>query len=273
MSVKVVTVVKDDLFGLKRTEHSIREQSNIVSWVLVTPNDGSQTHEYAQQLKSAGIAKAIIPDQGSGVYAAMNQAVAEITEGEWLWFLNAGDEFATINTYELVSKYAQDSINSWIYGGHYLGSKDGKILGEVKTPSQFRISNQLFAKKYVSHQSTIFRAKFLRDLGGFQNHLKIAADWDLMVRASLVDPGLRIPEILSTFYMGGLSTESRQQGNRELFQIRKLYLGRKYTLKNYWWFGYRWIRNGIVQNLEGVSIQLTDRIRTIRLSIRNFTRR
>jgi hypothetical protein len=273
LSVKVVTVVKDDLFGLKRTEHSIREQSNIVSWVLVTPNDGSQTHEYAQQLKSAGIAKAIIPDQGSGVYAAMNQAVAEITEGEWLWFLNAGDEFATVNTYQLVSKYAQDSINSWIYGGHYLGSKDGKILGEVKTPSQFRISNQLFAKKYVSHQSTIFRAKFLRDLGGFQNHLKIAADWDLMVRASLVDPGLRIPEILSTFYMGGLSTESRQQGNRELFQIRKLYLGRKYTLKNYWWFGYRWIRNGIVQNLEGVSIQLTDRIRTIRLSIRNFTRR
>ena len=269
----VVTVVKDDLFGLKRTEHSVLEQSSSVSWILVTPNDGSETDEYAQQLKLAGIATEIIPDQGSGVYAAMNQAVAEISEVEWLWFLNAGDEFATVNTYELVSKYAQDSINSWIYGGHYLGSKGGKILGEVKTPSQFRISNQLFTKKCVSHQSTIFRAKFLRDLGGFQNHLKIAADWDLMVRASLVDPGLRIPETLSIFYMGGLSTESRQQGNRELFQIRKLYLGRKYILKNYCWFGYRWIRNAIVQNLEGVSIHLTDNIRTLRLRIRNFVRR
>jgi len=270
MILKVITVVKDDLPGLERTKQSILDQSKKVSWTLVTPNEGSATFQYIQELRNSGITGEIILDMHRGIYAAMNQAIALSSGEDWLWFLNAGDEFANVSTYELVDKYAQSSSNLWMYGGHFLGSHAGKILGEVKTPQKFKPSNQLFAKKYISHQSTIFRAKFLQDLGGFNGNLKIAADWDLMVRASEFDSGQRIPESLSIFYMGGLSTASRQTGNIELFWIRKIHLGPKFAIKNYWWFGYRLLRNYLVQSIEENLPNFVNSARKIRMQIKNI---
>jgi hypothetical protein len=268
MILKVITVIKDDLLGLKRTKKSVLGQSKKVSWTLVTPNDESSTFQYIQELRNSGIAGEVILDTHDGVYAAMNQAIALSSGEDWLWFLNAGDEFVDINSYELVDNYAQSSSNLWIYGGHFLGSQAGKILGEVKTPQKFKPSNQLFAKKYISHQSTIFRAKFLQDLGGFNSNLRIAADWDLMVRASKLDPGRRIPESLSIFYMGGLSTASRQTGNIELFRIRKIHLGPKFAIKNYWWFGYRLLRNYFVQSVEEKLPNFANSARKIRFRVK-----
>jgi hypothetical protein len=268
MILKVITVVKDDLPGLKRTQQSVLDQSKKVSWTLVTPNDGSATFQYIQELRNSGIVDEIILDTHQGIYSAMNQAIALSRDEEWLWFLNAGDEFANDNTYELVDKCAHVSSNLWMYGGHFLGSQAGRILGEMKTPHKFKPSNQLFAKKYISHQSTIFYAKFLQDLGGFNCKLKIAADWDLMVRAWAVDSGQRIPESLSVFYMGGLSTASRQSGNVELFRIRKIHLGPNYVIKNYWWFGYRVLRNYFVQSVEENLPNFANSARKVRLRVK-----
>jgi hypothetical protein len=264
MTIKIITVVKDDLLGLKRTERSISGQSKRVSWIVVTPDDGSVTFDYVKGLSRQGIVEEIILDTHVGIYPAMNQAIASSTGQDWLWFLNAGDELANVNSYELVQKYGQSSNNAWMYGGYILSSPSGNIIGRVKPPQKFKPSNQLFAKNIISHQSTIFLAKFLQDLGGFKSNLKIAADWDLMVRASELGPGLRIPESLSIFYMGGASTVNRQIGNYELFQIRKIHLGSKYAIKNYWWFGYRMLRNYCIRSIEKKFPRFLDYVRKVR---------
>jgi hypothetical protein len=268
MAVQVVTVIKDDLPGLKRTEASICSQSMKVSWIVVTPSGPSITHDYIDKLMHNGIVKKIEPDSGSGVYPAMNQAIELVKANDWIWYLNAGDEFASEKSYELVSIHATNSSHRWMYGGHLLGSSGGKILGEVAPPEKFHTPNQLFSKKYISHQSTIFQAKFLRELGGFSSHLKIAADWDLMARAARIDPGMRISETLSIFYMGGLSTAERNTANRELFEIRKIHLGKKYAKKNYWWFVYRYTRNNLVQFCEKKFPRMADAVRSTRLNFK-----
>jgi GT2 family glycosyltransferase len=155
-----------------------------------------------------------------------------------------------------------------VYGGHYLGSHQGIILGEVKAPADFKTANQLFAKDYISHQSTIFRSKFLKDLGGFDINLKIAADWDLMVRASKLDAGLTIGKSVSVFYLGGLSTKSRQIANVELLKLRKKYLGRQYFLASYIFFLYRFIRNFFVLILENTFPSIANFIRKLRFNFR-----
>jgi hypothetical protein len=91
-----------------------------------------------------------------------------------------------------------------------------------------------------------------------------------MVRAWAVDSGQRIPQSLSVFYMGGLSTASRQSGNVELFRIRKIYLGPKYAIKNYWWFGYRLLRNYFVQSVEENLPNFANSARKIRLRVKNI---
>jgi hypothetical protein len=194
----------------------------------------------------------------------MNLAIQESQKSDWLWFINAGDEFADKKSSEIVLGHIKGSQAKWLFGGNKIASSKGEILGENPSPRLFDPRNQLFSKKYVSHQSTIFKNEFLQELAGFRDHLKIAADWDLMVRASKIDTGQRIIEVISVFYMGGLSTLSRSQGNRELLELRKEHLKGKYVLKSYVWFAYREIRNFFVQSFEVKYTSSLDKLRRFR---------
>lgn len=269
MSLVIVTVVKNDLDGLKRTEASIRAQSLRLNWLVITPTDSSMTHQHVSKLKFEGLITNFIPDKGRGIYPAMNLAIKESQENDWLWFLNAGDEFAEKKSGESVMKYIEESKKKWLFGGNKLGSAEGEILGENPSPRIFDPQNQLFSKRYVSHQSAIFKNEFLQELGGFREHLKIAADWDLLVRAAKIDTGERISEVISVFYMGGLSTLSRSQGNRELLALRKEHLERKYLPKSYLWFVYRAIRNFFVQSFEVEYSSALNKIRRIRFLVKS----
>jgi hypothetical protein len=267
VSLLIVTVVKNDLEGLRRTEASIRRQTFRPNWLVITPLDSSLTQEHVSNLMAEGLITRFFPDLGNGIYPAMNLAIQKSPRSDWLWFLNAGDEFAANNSAELVLKYIQESKMKWLYGGHNLGSSEGDILGENCPPFSFDPQNQLFAKKYVSHQSTIFKNSFLNELGGFREHLKIAADWDLMVRASKITPGQRIKETISVFYMGGLSTLSRRTSNKELLALRKEHLQEMCFLKSYMWFVYREIRNSFVQSFENKFSIKADKFRRLRFKL------
>jgi hypothetical protein len=230
--------------------------------------DGSKTYLYALSLHDSHLVNQVVIDGQNGVYAAMNLAVATSNDEDWLWFLNAGDEFANTNTYKLVNYFTQNSSNNWIYGGHYLGSESGSILGEMNAPQKFQISNQLFAKKYVCHQSSIFQSKFLKDLGGFDLRFKIAADYDLMVRASKLDPGAAIHESISVFYLGGISTKARQKANFELLQLRKIHLNRRMSIASYTFFLYRLFRNFVLLRLETSAPDFVNVVRKVKFRFR-----
>lgn len=272
MTVKVVTVVKDDLIGLQRTTKSVREQSIPVSWILVIPNTPSNTRVFAESLKAQGIVQDIIDDEGLGVYPAMNISIWKSHPDDWIWFLNAGDTFAAKDSYNIVNHFIEKTTCKWIYGGHFLGTDSGTIIGEVPAPIEFEASNQLFAHKYVSHQSVVFNSRLLKLLDGFDDNFKIAADWELMVRASKICKGERIPEFLSVFYMGGLSTINRQRGNLELLKIRHVNLPKKYVFKSYFWFLYRSMRNFLVQKVEVFNPEAANAIRKFRFKLRKLWR-
>jgi hypothetical protein len=272
MSLAIVTVVKDDFQGLLRTQYSLSDQLIKVNWWVVTPKDDSSTYFLAQDLVERGIILKLIIDDGNGLYSAMNKAISVAPPNSWLWFLNAGDEFASRNSCEIVERAISMSSSRWIYGGHFLGSSTYQILGEFKSPPIFKASKQLFAKDYISHQSTIFEAGFLQELGGFNVNYRIAADWELMIRASLLEPPTRVKDSLSIFYMGGLSTKSRQISNFELLKVRSTYLHPKFLLKSYIWFTYRLFRNFVVQVAELMFPDSTNALRKIRLSSRSIRR-
>jgi hypothetical protein len=202
----------------------------------------------------------------------MNIAIKKMHPDDWIWFLNAGDEFGSRDSYELISEIALNSPSRWIYGGHFLGSAQGNVLGRVSVPDRFDARNQLFAREYISHQSTIFRQDFLSKLEGFRTEFQVAADWDLLVRASKVEEGERIQEAISVFYMGGISTVQRQIGNSELLKLRIEYLGNSYRIQSYCWYSYRWVRNKFVQFVEKKSPGTADRVRKKRLSLKLIAR-
>ena len=269
MTLWVVTVVKDDLDGLNRTFESIKHQTLQPKWLVVTPQDHSKTWDFANRLKEEDKVHKLLVDSGAGIYAAMNLAVRNLDQKDWVWFLNAGDLFAANNSVKTVENCISRTKHKWIFGGHYLGSDQGEILGRIPAPTSFKAENQLFAKKYVSHQAVVFEVGFLSTLQGFDETYKIAADWDLLVRASKFDSGQKISDELAVFYMGGASTASRKIGNSELLKARRQHLSQKWLFKSILWFVYRGTRNRLVNFVELYMPTSTNRIRKIRLLIRS----
>jgi hypothetical protein len=266
MNLWVVTVVKDDLIGLTQTYESLTSQFFQPQWLVVTPQDNSTTWDYVSKLQADHRVQKLLIDPGEGIYSAMNLAIRNLESQDWVWFLNAGDRFANQESVKNVLDCIRRTKHRWLFGGHFLGSNQGDILGRIPAPAFFEAKNQLFAKKYVSHQAVVFEVGFLLELNGFDESYKIAADWDLLVRASKIDSGQRTSKELAIFYMGGASTASRQIGNIELLRARREHLGQQFLIKSSVWFVYRDIRNRLVRIAESTAPAFTNRVRKIRIS-------
>jgi hypothetical protein len=269
MTIVLVTVVKSDLKGLKTTADSVSAQSRKVDWLIVTPFNDSSTHEFARKLEISGLATKVIRDDERGIYQAMNIALSAISESQWVWYLNAGDEFADADTYDVVSKHVALSKSKWVYGSHIIANGDGMILGSRPAPEKIKAERQLFAKDYISHQATVFKKEILSQVGGFDEQYQVAADWDFIIKASQINVGEKLDVIMCVFKMGGYSTLNRQIGNRELLYLRQRYLPKRYTAKNVYWFLYRSIRNELVLKLERSFPSQIDILRIRRMSFRN----
>ena len=265
LELVVITVVKSDVSGFLRTLRSVKGQSVNVKWRVVNPKEDIEIREILNHLMIEGVIERLLDDEGAGVYQAMNKAVLEAEPSEWLWFLNAGDEFAADDTYKKVLSKISEGDSRWLFGGHILMAENGDFLGSRNSPLSVIPQKQLFASDYVSHQGVVMEAGFINELGNFNTGLKIAADWELIVKACLVDSGNRIEQPIAVFHMGGLSTRGRQISNAELLQLRSEYLSSRYFIKSYSWYLYRGIRNLIVMKLENSFPEGLNLVRKFRL--------
>ena len=261
MSLIVVTVVKNDLDGLKRTQNSVTLQSSKVKWKIVTPFDQSPTHHHAQRLLEDGLILELTEDEGSGVYGAMNQSVFSSLPQEWIWFLNAGDEFGTKDSYQQVVNKIEKPTSRWLYGGYFVATKIGEIIGEREPVREFSATKHLFGIDSICHQATIMQASLMQELNGFDRQYTIAADWDLIVRASFLESPMIINEPICIFYLGGLSTTSRNKGNFELLRVRSQLLPAEFRYQNYKWFITKLVRHFIVMKLENITPKLVNSLR------------
>lgn len=88
--VSLITVVRNDADGLRRTLASMAVQSFRDFQLVVV--DGASTDGTAEQVRAAHGADVWVSEPDEGIYHAMNKGIARAT-GEWLLFMNAGDEF------------------------------------------------------------------------------------------------------------------------------------------------------------------------------------
>jgi hypothetical protein len=273
VNIVIITVVKSDLIGLRRTEESLKSQNEQFKWIIVTPKDQSETFKYIEKLQEKNLVDRVFYDSGLGIYNAMNIPLPKLEDSDWVWYLNSGDEIAFPDTLRFIKRIIGNTNKKWVYGGHLLASNPNKILGEVPAPVHFNVRNQLFALSYVSHQSVLVEAGLLKKVGGFNENYKIAADWDLLVRISQHDSGERISQPLAVFYLGGSSSTNKQIGNLELLKIRSNHLDLRYTLPSVLWFLYRFFRNNFIDVVVRWFPDLIDKARSLRLKIKNFKRR
>lgn len=218
----VITVVKNDIDGFRRTLDSLRAQDlTDVEFIVV---DSSQDQEaIPRALAAAGFPARVVWVSPEGIFPAMNEGL-RFASGIYVQFLNAGDELADPDVIAVLRQSARSAEPVWLFGDVEIVNSDETV---VHTPSWSYEQEKAagFARGlFPQHQATLARREALLADGGFDTSLLITADYALFLRLSQRSSPLRVPFTIARFREGGISTDRWVRMLREFHTSRRAIL-------------------------------------------------
>jgi glycosyltransferase involved in cell wall biosynthesis len=216
----VVTVVKDDPQGLEVTLDSLQQQ-NLAEVEYIVIDSSRDRTAVVDLVNSRGIDKSVVHwVEPEGIYAAMNQGV-QISSGEYIYFANAGDAFASPNVLSNIHEVIVQQAPDWLMGPIEIREQSGRVV----TSPQWDFAEEqsrLFARGlFAPHQGTFVRTSVVRNLGGFDTTFEIGADYALFLRLTqLSDPAV-VDFPIARFSEGGASTINWKKSFREFHRARR----------------------------------------------------
>lgn len=212
-SFSIITITYNHKHGLEKTAHSVTGQTcTDYEWLII---DGASTDGTKDCFKNYPTAK-ITSEPDNGIYDAMNKGIEKAT-GDFLIFMNAGDQFATPEILDIIKKTIDTKRPDLVYGNSW---------EETETRSRFYKSAKPHTKintgLFTHHQSIFYNRHSLGALR-YDTSYKIAADYDLTLR--FLKTGQRqclyIDIPVCIFESGGVSQKNITQGRQEQFISRK----------------------------------------------------
>ena len=174
----------------------------------------------------------------NGIYDAMNKGLA-LSTGDYVWFINAGDEiYEDVTIENLISCFQKNS--DVIYGDMLRINKSRNILGLAKQrpPKNFTWKSFRMGMT-VCHQSILVSRKIAPR---YDLQYKICADIDWVIqamkRARVV---CNSQQILSRFLVGGFSQQREKKAWKERFTIMRKHYGLLQTLVFHGLIGIRYL--------------------------------
>jgi glycosyltransferase involved in cell wall biosynthesis len=229
----IITVTFNAERTLESTIKSIfRQTYTNFEFIIV---DGKSTDGTVEVIKKhkTGITKWISePDQG--LYDAMNKGM-QLATGDYIWFMNAGDEIYGSDTLELIS--AMNTGEDIYYGEMMLVDANGKEIGLRSKMTSQKLPAKLNWKSMrkgmaVGHQSFIIKKSAAPE---FDITYRFSADIDWIIKClrnskTVVNTGLILSKFLSNqvlgkFHAGGESKKHLYNSLKERFQIHRKHFG------------------------------------------------
>ncbi len=235
-SITVITVVYNAAATVERTMVSVHDQTwpHVMHLVIDgASNDDTLNivHRYARH------ALKVKSEKDYGIYDAMNKGVSLAT-GDYIIFMNAGDEFYSNNVLE---KMLEDDIDADIYYGNTMVVDDaGNELGDRRLhPPKALNWRSLRFGMCVSHQSILVKRSICVD---YDLTYKISADIDWTIRVlknaeTVVNSNLYVAK----FLRGGISSSRRKEGLKERFLIMTTHYGLFPTIINHIYITFRFV--------------------------------
>lgn len=208
MRLSIITINYNNKLGLQRTIDSIISQTfQDFEWIVIDGGSNDGSVELIKKYEKYFSYWCSEPDKG--VYNAQNKGII-LSKGEYLNFMNSGDEFYEKDTLEKVFKTNIDS--DIVYGDwmHILPS--GKTLIQ-KAPHTMSLM-YIFTDN-ICHQAMFTKAYILKEKG-FDENLKIFSDWLRWREVALAKKSFTyVPYIICKYEAGGLSGTSSPQNTYE----------------------------------------------------------
>ncbi len=178
MKVTIVTVCYNSEKTIEKTIKSVLSQTyDNFEYIIVDGASSDGTVELIKALTVFDKRTRFISEPEMGLYDAMNKATA-MAKGDYILFMNSGDEFSDINVIKDMSGYL-NSINELVYGNVIRIKPYGSIL--EKYHGKHKIMLLLLQGKMMCHQSVFTRTDLMRQYG-FDLQYTITADYDFIMR-------------------------------------------------------------------------------------------
>lgn len=226
MRLTVITVCFNEEKNIKRTLDSVLNQTmSDFEYIICDGKSSDRTLEiiesYRERFTEKGVDFKVYSEKDGGVYFGMNNGIDRAT-GEYVIFMNGGDNFATKDVLYKVSEIIKNiEIKPDVLYGDY-----NHIRG---TKSFVRMGNHelLTNGMNIGHQSSFCSLESLRKYR-FNTSYKIAADYNFMLDVYSND-GIftHIPVVMADFYEGGISTQNpktamlEEKRSREAHNIKR----------------------------------------------------
>lgn len=219
----VITIVKDDLAGFRRSIDSLSDQElDGVEFVVVDSSSESSRSE-VEHLAAEFPGCVYVWTQPEGVYSAMNTGL-RMASGTFVYFLNAGDLLLPA-ALTVFSRLVTEAAPEWAFG--QVAFVDAAGVEIIPDSFDYEAERQhFFARgRFPSHQGTLVRRETLIKLGSFDLRYRIAADYAVMLQLAQQSTPAITDQVVSRFFLGGLSSTHWRQSLREFHRARISSLG------------------------------------------------
>jgi glycosyltransferase len=234
LKISIVTVAYNSAATIADTLSSVAAQSHGDIEHLVIDGASKDNTLHIVGTHGAHVAK-VLSEPDHGIYDAMNKGLALAT-GDFVGFLNADDMLASPDAVALIARAAASP-------------GIGAVCGDLVYVRKDRPANVLrfwrcgpFAPERLRygwmppHPTFYIRRSLVSELGPFDTHLRIAADYDFILRY-LSRSGMQVgyvPEVLVKMRMGGASNRSLHamlgKSREDLIALKKNDVGGLTTL-------------------------------------------
>lgn len=234
--LSLITINYNNDAGLKRTLESVRKQVTDCDFehIVIDGASNDRSLDIIENYKFVARRVIVKSEKDSGIYDAMNKGL-KLALGSHVAFLNSGD----VLTHNLVlnkisSAIAYDEIVDFIYGDICFIDGVGRLTRTWRAGPYVR--KKLYYGWMSPHPMTTIRKSILTELGGFEETLKIAADYDLMLKTLLRPHTVvnYIPDTIVSMELGGISNGSVRGIIKANYEVLKSWFRIKGFVCPYW---------------------------------------
>lgn len=239
--ISVITVVRNAEATIERCIRSVVAQGiPDLQYIVI---DGCSTDGTLERLhRHADSIDVLVSEKDSGLYDAMNKGLS-LARGRLVHFLNADDLYADPGALRRVLDAATEEA---VYYGklHYVDRGRVRCLG-----SAFSLAREI-RKSTVPQPALFVPRQFYDEVGGFDLSLRIAADYDMVLRLARRYPVRFIPTVVTEMHAGGVSYVRPDQTFKEAMTVSVRHgLHPGLALLLYWQRRARWAVSGLVRGM------------------------
>lgn len=211
-----VTYNAEGVFTKTLASVSAQTARNRLEYLVVDGASSDRTVEAIELAAVRGEVDTWISEPDHGIYDAMNKAVSR-ARGEYVLFLNAGDNFAAEDTVE------QFLDTSSARPDFFWGDCEIVSGGRLVPDRADQMLRFLYRQMTVSHQSLAIRTDLLRS-HPFDITLKVAADYEVLCWLVVSGrQGKYVPVVVSRIEEEGFSSRNFFRGLAEKRAVSRRY--------------------------------------------------